>query len=273
MENKPRWWVGFLWAMVFAFAASVAGAIVVIQSVRRSTSSTAAIGCIWIPYFAAPYALVSAIWGLSIYGTWAAIRRQVHPALPIVTGLVAIALPVAAGTYLVQGLQFKDAVNAAHRINAQELETAFATSPLRHNRFFLGAIVQNEAASPDLLDRIASIADPELYEKMWSWWDVMGENGRGLAVMRLVVGNPKVTPATIEKLAASPLADDYLLGDILGNPKTPLPLLQKHANATNYLLKWGLAHNPNTPRDILERLARDPDEYTSRPAQENLRRR
>src|SRR5688572_29013080 len=163
MDKKlSPWWVAFLWAMVFGLAAAAAVAIVMVNSIRRSTSSTAAVGCVFIPFFAAPFALASGIWGLSIYGTWVAIRNRVHPALAVASGLVALGVPLAAGVHLVQGFQFQSEVNAAHRMNAEELQAAFESSPWRKNRFFLGAIAGNAETSSDLLDRIASLPDPEL---------------------------------------------------------------------------------------------------------------
>ena len=53
-----------------------------------------------------------------------------------------------------------------------------------------------------------------------------------------------------------------LLGDILGNPKTPMRVLEPHFNSTEYLIEWGLALNPNLPVAVMQRLARSPNIYT-----------
>jgi hypothetical protein len=242
------------------------------NSIRKSTSSTAAIGIFFIPFYVAPVALVSALWGLTLRGAWQTVRGFAPRLTPIVilSWVIALGVP-AAGVWVIQdGLGLRHDVQLALRMNGPELETAFERSPRNRDRFFLGAIAQNPAADAALLDRIASIPDPALYRRMWSHWDVMGENGKGLAVMRLIVGNANVSPETIEKLASNSYADEYLLGDILGNPKTPARIIERHANATQYLLKWGLASNPKTPVEVLERLAKDPDPYTSGPARYNL---
>jgi hypothetical protein len=82
----------------------------------------------------------------------------------------------------------------------------------------------------------------------------------GLAAMRMAARNANTAPEDLEKLAAS--TNEYVLGDVAGNPKLSTATLRKLANRGGYLIEWGLAHNPGTPQDILSRLARSADEYT-----------
>ena len=75
-------------------------------------------------------------------------------------------------------------------MNGVELERAFHESPFAHDKYFLGALAQHPAASPVLLDRIARLDDPSLSQRMWSLWDVMGENRSGASVKDLVERHP-----------------------------------------------------------------------------------
>jgi hypothetical protein len=149
-----------------------------------------------------------------------------------------------------------------------------------------------------LLERIASVEDPDLFEPMWSLWNVMRENRKGLAVMRLVARHPNASGATLARLETHP--QSQLITEILANPNTPQPVLAKHYDDTHYRAEWGLAMNPKTPpavmerlarssnlharlnlvlynratpREIIERLAQDPDQTVAVRARERLERR
>lgn len=81
-----------------------------------------------------------------------------------------------------------------------------------------------------------------------------------LAVMRLAARDANTAPEDLERLAAS--TNEYVLGDVAGNPKLSEASLRKLANHGGYLVEWGLAHNRSTPGDILSRLAGSGNEYT-----------
>ena len=85
-------------------------------------------------------------------------------------------------------------------MSGPELEREFDESHFRRNKYFLGALAENPAAGPALLVRIASLEDPALFEPMWSPWDVMGKNRKGIAVMRLVASHRNTPPAIREAL-------------------------------------------------------------------------
>ncbi len=102
---------------------------------------------------------------------------------------------------------------------------------------------------------------------MGSLFPMLGENRKGLAVMRLVARHPNVEVETLVRLAAS--ADDYVLGDVVMNSKTPLEILRKAHRKGGYLIEWGLAYNPKCPADILSALAESSNEYTRSPVAKN----
>lgn len=288
----------------FALVAGIAGALaataISVKGIFASGSSTAAIGFVFVPLIAAAAAVPAGVWGLALGCVWFALRgtRRYFPAVLLSAWLLTLAGPAAVGWEAWRGLALERAVAEVTAMNATQLEQVFGESPWRENRLFLGAIAQNRAAGEALLERVAQSPDPELYEPMGSLWNVMGANRKGLAVMRLVAAHPNVAAATLERLAGRPQAE-YVLHDVLRNPKTPARVLERHADSTDYLMEWGLALNPNTPsavlqrlsrsrnlytrmnlthnaavpREILERLAKDPDESLARNARYALERR
>lgn len=250
-----------------AVAASAAGglvaAVIMARSILTSASSTAAIGFIFLPLWASAVAVPCGIWGLALGHLWARARgeRQGAAALLALAVLIAVAAPAGLGWKVRQGLQLRGAVHEALAMDARQLEAVFDRSPWNRNRFFLGALAQNRLASPELLDSIATLPDPELQEAMGSLWDVMGSNRKGIAVLRLIAAHPNTRPSTLEKIAAA-ARNDYLIGDVLRNPATPAHVLERYHDSSDYLIEWGLARNPNLPAAIFERLSRSPDRYT-----------
>ena len=251
------------WALAAGIAGGLAAAGLAVKGIFASASSTAAIGFIFVPLIAAAAAVPAAVWGLALGCVWLHLRgaRRYFPALLAMAWLIALAVPAAIGREVWRGLELQAAVREVQPMDAAQLDAAFERSRWNRDRFFLGAIAGNPAAGAGLLERIAQLPDPALYERMGSLWDVMGENRKGLAVMRLVASHPNVEPATLERLAAAPDAD-HVLHDVLRNPKTPISVLQRHFHSASYLVEWGLALNPNTPPPVMERLSRSVNLYT-----------
>jgi hypothetical protein len=288
----------------FALVAGVAGALAAtalsLKAIFASGSSTAALGILILPFVAIAAMVAAGIWGLAAGCAWYSLRgtRRYFRAVLIAAWVAALAGPAVIGWELWRGLALERAVREVAAMDGPALERACEESRWRADRFFLGAVAQHKAAGEALLERIAQLPDPDLWERMGSVWDVMGENRKGLAVMRLVAANPNTGPATLERLAGRPQAE-YVLHDVLRNPKTPMTVLERHLDSTNYLIEWGLALNPNlppaamarlagskdhntrlnlawnaaTPAPILERLAQDPDESVARNARQALERR
>jgi hypothetical protein len=124
----------------------------------------------------------------------------------------------------------EDAIIAAMRLPAADLERALATSPWRDEPLFLAAVAQNSATTSAMLDAIARRRDRALHERLYAPTRVLGKNRQGLAVMRLVAQHPNVTEATPVHLAASP--NEYVINTVLGNPKTPEAVLRRSRAAT-----------------------------------------
>jgi len=256
MRPEARWafWCGVIGALVTA-ALSVKG-------IFSSGSSTAALGFITLPLVAALGAIPVAAWGAALGHVvlrWRG-RLQSPPMVLVAALAVTAALPVAVGMEIARGLRLEAAVREVRGMDVAQLGRAFEDSPFRNDRYFLGAIAQNPAAQGDVLARIAALRDPELYEPMGSLWDVMGDNRKGIAVIRLVARHPHTDAATLARLAAEPNAQ-VAVHELAANPRTPMPVLERWFDSTDYLVEWGLALNPNTPQRVLARLAASDNLY------------
>ena len=250
-------------AMIAGIAGALLAAVISVKAIIGSASSTAAIGFVFVPFVMIAAMVFTGIWGLALGCVWYALRGRrsyLRPVL-LLAWVMALGVPTYAGWQVWQGLALERAVAQAAVMNSAQLDRALIESPWRENRFFIGALVQNKAASDRLLERIASLPDPELYEPLGSLWNVMGANRKGLAVMRLITYNPSVAAATLQHLADSPQAEK-VLHDVLRNRKTPMKVLARHFNSTEEQIEWGLALNPVTPPEVLARLSNSTNLYT-----------
>jgi hypothetical protein len=250
------------WALWSGVLGALAATALSVKGILDSASSTAALGFIFIPLVAVAAAVPVGVWGMALGHVVlaATARTQTMRPLFIVALVAALSLPCVVAYEAWHGLALQREVREVLAMDAPTLERAFDASPWRTDRFFLGAIAQNPAASGALLSRLADLDDPALYEPLGSLWDVKGENRKGLSVMRLVARHPNTLPTTLAKLDAGPNAGklDY---EVLANPHAPADVLARHADDTHYLAEWGLALNPNTPRPVMERLARSQNIY------------
>jgi len=251
------------WALWSGIAGGLAAAGLSVKAILGSGSSTAAIGFIFVPFVAIAVMVAAGIWGLAAACVWLALRGAQHyaPGLLAAATVFALAVPAAIGWETWRGLALQEAVRAVRGMTAGELEETFGRSRWNRDRFYLGAIVQNPAASGALLDRVATLPDDDLYESMGSLWDVMGENRKGIAVMRLLAVHPNVRGDTLIRFADGPQAEK-LRHELARSPATPLPVLERYFSSTDFLVEWGLALNPNTPPAVMERLSQSKDLYT-----------
>ena len=114
--------------------------------------------------------------------------------------VAAASLPAVVASEVWHGKSLEAAVAEVRRMDSRGLERAFEESSFRRDKYFLGALAGHPAASAALLERIASLEDPALGQPMWSLWDVMGDNRKGVAVMSLVEQHPNASSATVARL-------------------------------------------------------------------------
>ena len=256
------------------FVGAIAISALLVFTILRSTSSTTAIGFVFIPVYFVIAFLGFFIWGYSLgyIKTWLANTSRIFNFKTILAFLVGICFAVLLFDGLGKGLLLTSVVSQIQEMKTdQELQNTFDTSFFKSNKFVLGAIAQNPAVSAELLDRIAKLNDPSLHDAMGSLFPVLGDNRKGLAVMRLVVNNSNVSANTIEYLANTSQTD-YVLGDIAGNPKTSIETLRRLEAKKDYLIDWGLAQNQKTPPDIFAKLLEREKYFTHRTTLEMLLR-
>lgn len=251
------------WALWCGIAGALAVAALGVKSIHASASSTAAIGYLYLPLVAAVAAIPIGLWGLALGHAVLRWRGQVQspPMVFVAALIVAASLPAAIAYEVQRGLRLEAAVHELRAMDVVELDRAFEDTPFHRDRYFLAALAQHPRARAVLLARIAALQDPELYEPLGSLWDVMGENRKGLAVMRLVAKHPNTDAETLAKLADRP-GVEKIVHELAANPRTPLPVLERWFDSTDYLAEWGLALNPKTPQRVMERLAASQNLYT-----------
>jgi hypothetical protein len=251
------------WGMWAGIAGGLAAAALSVKGIFAWGGSTAAIGFIFVPFVAIAAMLPSAVWGLALGCVWLSLRgaQRYAPAMLVAAWAFAVAGPAVIGWEIWRGLALERAVREVRALDARALDEALERSPWNRDKFYLGAVALRKDAGPALLDRIAAIDDPDLFEPMGSLWDVMGSNRKGIAVMRLVADHRNVRGETLARLAAGPHADK-LRHELAGNPNTPMDILERWFDSTDYLVEWGLAPNPNTPPAVMERLSRSTNVYS-----------
>lgn len=249
------------WALWAGLAGGTAVTALAWSAILKSTSSTAAIGYLFLPFVFIGGAVFFGIWGLAAGAVVAHLRgvkQAVRPVL-IMAWVVVLAVPAALAWNVGYGLMLERAVRDARGMDAAALSESFEQGSFRHDKFYLGALAQHPAARGDLLARIAALPDPELHDGMGSLWDVMGENRKGIAVMRLVAKHPHADPATLKLLSGSPRED--VAAEVLQNPNVPAEILQANLGSSKQLVQWALASNPKTPPAEMARLAKSEDRY------------
>ncbi len=233
-----------------------------VQAIVRTTNSTSAISLLFVPFYAAVWGLPALAVGLCVgyLRTRIGVAAGSHRWLTIAAGVLALSIIGIISFLVAQRLQLSRQVNRVLATDRSGLQRVLENAELRQNKFILGAIAQNLNATSAMLHQIVASPDPELHRRMGSVFDLMGENRKGLAVMRLVARHPNVAPEDVEALASSP--DEYVLSDVAASEKTSEATLRRLASQGGYLIEWGLARNPNAPQDLLERLSENSDEYT-----------
>jgi hypothetical protein len=250
----------FLWALLAAAVGGGSGAFLLTRAIGRSTISTAALGFIELPVVMFLWAAPCAVLGFSAaYFLLAARNGRGATFRAILAGFVSLAVAVPSAAYVIANLAIGRQVARVKTMNEEELNGVLASSCFGANPFVLAAVAQNPRASSSILRRIAARKEPQLHEKLWSIFNIMGSNTHGLAVMRLVARNPNVDAETIELLAHS--NNGYVLADVAMSPKISEQTLRRLENSSDQVLVWTISRNPKTPVSVLTRLSQHSDEY------------
>ncbi|MBZ5592530.1 MAG: HEAT repeat domain-containing protein [Acidobacteriia bacterium] len=249
------------WIVSGAVGGAAAVAVLTLYGIFHSTSSTAAIGILFVPFAMVFGGAAGAVVGFAAF-------HAVHVRERMRQGVRAGALAAASMALLAFGFiyAFHQArrIQAFHRYqqaeNPEALAAAAEENRAAKDTFLLSAIAANAKTPTDSLLRIARDPDPALHHKRREWINMFDRDQ--LAVMRKVVRNPNSPVETLVILAASP--DDYVLADVCADKRTPEAILRhKCAPNDSYLVHWSLAGNPSAPVDLLEALPRTKDKYVA----------
>lgn len=213
-------------------------------AIFHSTSSTAAIGLLFVPFAMVMAAPCGAVLG------WMAHEAYFHPSstggAASVVGLMSVM--VLAG---MTGWRIAEFRQMQSEEDWGELARVARVKLAKHDYFVLAAIASNAHSPESLLLEIATYPDAGLHEKRSGW--IHSYDRDQLAVVRKVIRNPKAPVEALVKLAES--KNEYVRGDVAQEKRTPVEVLRKLAAGEHgYLVDWGLAVNPSTPMEILERM-------------------
>jgi hypothetical protein len=238
--------------------------ILVLLSQRNlwTSSSTAPIGQLFVPFFGAmlavPGAAFGGAFGYALSG-WKSGRRFREPRMAV-AALVMLAVTGWAVWELGRAWLLGGRVQRVETLSEPELGQVLESGWFGRNPYVLAAIALNPKTSEETLDRITRISDPGLYEPLGSFFDdVAGKNRHGLSVMRLVATNPATRAESLERLAAS--SEVYLLSDLARSPKLADATIERLAGRSEPSILRGVAFNPRTPPEVLDRLSRSEDRH------------
>lgn len=247
-RRSPR---GIGTSLVFFVVAFASG----YWAITQSTSSTASLGFLWLPFMCASVGFL----GLA-FGRWARGRADEDPRrflgrLALGGAVLIVGITIREGIRTREGNQAREAryqtqvadVIQARAVIAEGLkenpgrQRDFMDSSIRarmNDRPFLLAALDYDSISPGILDTLATSAD------------------RGIALE--AVRNPSTQAATLTKVYEQKDYPDYFFQALAGNPNTPPEILRKlytNPGVISSLDIW-LAGNPGTPRDVLEQITR-----------------
>lgn len=226
----------------------------------QSTSSTACIGLIFMPFQALLMGGLFFAFGCCARYAMVAFQPPRRPLLGLLAAGIALALMLPFLYWLGDGLILSYVARDVRSMAPSQIEQFLKTSPYKENKYALNALLEHRDLKPSTLYKIAQIPLPELHERMGSFFPVMGKNTKGFAVMRLVAQHPNADAQTLALLANSP--NDAVLCDVAANPNTPQEVLLRLAKKESQSIGYGLAANPNARPAILHALSESGNQYT-----------
>ena len=227
-------------------------ALVGVWSIFQSSSSTAAIGLLFLPF----YALFSAIltW---LFANMRVSRRQGLRILSWLVLLAALTVPALLVFEGVQSIQRKEMREAKHKADTQEIarnkvliKEALARKPGLERetinrlladhageRNFLLPLLESPFADPQALDRLAASED--------------------MGIVLTVIRNPNCPAATLERIYRTHVYPDYFFQALAAHSHTPVAVLNELYRRPQTIngLDRAFAANPATPREILVEIA------------------
>lgn len=243
---------GMLACMAIVF---VGYALLLVISISRSTSSTAAIGYIFVPFAALFTAAKMWFYALAISYALYVVRHKHSKINLFFITCVAILLygSWTAGNCVVEIFQTKMIIHRAETsINPKEIDVIYHNSqkfPMDRQKYILEAIALNPSTSQETLNNISQLKDQLLHERIDSLFYYQPRNRKGFAVMRLVAMHPHANKQTLEILSQS--ASLFVVEEVAKNQNTPDDLIKALWEKYGEKIAYGISQNPKTPPEIL----------------------
>jgi hypothetical protein len=190
------------WALWAGIVGTVATAAISAKMIFAYGGAAAGLGFVFLPLVAIAVGVPVGVWGAALGHVVLHLQgRAAEPRILFWVALTAAAsLPSVLAYEFWNGKRLEHAVAEVRGMNERELERVLDESPFGRDKYFLGAIAANPAASALVLERIAALDDPRLAEPMWSLWDVMGENRKGEPVLALAARH-RNAPESVKRRA------------------------------------------------------------------------
>jgi hypothetical protein len=230
----------------FFFAAGV-------LSISQSKSSTAAVGYIFLPFYAAIVFLLAFLagWCAGYFLVWhrsPAKARRISAIAAVIAPVILLLL----GSWVFATLSHRRDRLAAMRLTAGDANTApealerLATST---NEYVLSDVAGNPRLSEATLRKLA--------------------NHGGYMVEWGLAHNHSAPRDILSRLASSP--NEYTRGYVAANPNAPAEVLAALSKDVVRQVRVSVAQNPSTPRSTIEGLLGDADETVRRLANATIR--
>lgn len=249
-----------LLGLIAGTLAATFGAWLVLEVIKRSTSSTAPVAIIVIPEvsfrFGAPAAAFGVALGVLLSGL--RVQRSFRRPEMILSLLVVVVLGGWGAALVVPRLVVRPEVRRVAHLSEPALGEVLESRRFGGNVYVLAAIAANARASPQTLDRIAVRPDPELQVRPGnSLLDVLVSDSRDLdhSVVLLLARNPGTPTESLERLANS--SDQCVLAAVARHPNVSLATLARLSTSSESAIRTGAASNPSASPEILEQLSRD----------------
>ena len=251
-----------LLGLIAGALAGTLGAWLVLEVIKRSTSSTAAVAIIVIPEVAVRYGAPSAAFGAALGVLISGLRAQRSLRRPemLLSSLVVVVLGGWGAALVGPRLVVRPEVRRVAHLSEPDLGAVLESRWFGRDVYVLAAIAANSRASPQTLDRIAQRPDPELQVRPGNnLLDILVSDSRDLdhSVMLLLARNPGTPAESLERLATSP--ECRVLAAVARNPKLSPGTLARLSESSVTAVRCGVASNPSTGGEVLDRLSRDPE--------------
>jgi hypothetical protein len=243
-ETRRRYgWIAGTLCFCFFLAAGI-------LSISASKSSTAAVGYIFLPFYAAIAGLLGYLagWCAGYFLVWYRSPAKTGRLPAIAAALVPVMMIILAAWAWTASSHRSEMREAARNPNtaSEDLERLAQST----NEYVLGDVAGNPKLSESALRKLA--------------------NHGGYLVEWGLAHNPATPADILSRLAGS--ANENTRGFVAANSNAPADILTVLSKDRVEHVRWSVAQNPSTPGSVIEVLLRDGNETVRRSAGDAMRR-